>query len=115
MRLSQFSQGFELTDAIAAHVESRVRLALGTASEQIDAVSVRLTDVNADRGGNDKRCRMVARLRNLPAVVVEMTHADLYAAIDGAAASAKEAVWRHLKRRRTLRREYANRSRHLYA
>jgi ribosome-associated translation inhibitor RaiA len=115
MRLSQFSQGFDLSDAIAEHVTNRVGFALGTASDQINTVSVRMTDVNADRGGNDKRCRMVVDLRGPRTIVVEATHADLYTAIDDAAAVAKEAVWRHLKRRQTLQREHANRSRHLYA
>ena len=115
MRLTQFSQGFALSDAIGQHVANRVQSALGTASDQIDAVSIRMTDINAGRGGVDKRCRIVMGLRNARTVVVEAIHADLYAAIDDAAAAAKEAVWRHLKRRKTLRREYANRSRHLFA
>lgn len=115
MRLNQFSQGFELTDAIAGHVVNRVQFALGTASDHINTVSVRMTDVNAGRGGDDKRCRIVVGLRNFRTVVVEVTHADLYTAIDDAAAAAKEAVWRHLKRRQTLQREHATRSRQLYA
>lgn len=115
MRLNQFTQGFELTDAIAQHVVSGVHFALGTASDQIKVVSVRMTDVNAGRGGDDKRCRMVVGLRNFRTIVVEAVHVDLYAAIGEAAAAAKEAVWRHLKRRQTLQREYANRSRRLYA
>ena len=115
MRLNQFMQGLELTDANAEHAATRVQFALGTASDHISAVSVRMTDVNADRGGNDKRCRMVVDLRNLRTVVVEAMDADLYAAIDDVAAAAKEAVWRHVKRRQTLQREYASRSRGLYA
>lgn len=110
MRLNIFGQSFELTDAIVQHVEGRVKLALGTASDRISAVSVFVADINAGRGGTDKRCRIVVWLRNFRAVVVEAVHADLYAAVDEAAYRAKETVWRHLKRRRTLRREYANRS-----
>lgn len=109
MRLNVFGHGFELTDGIVHHVEGRVKLALGTASDRIRAVSVGLTDINSTRGGIDKRCRVVVRFRNRRTVVVEAVHDDLYAAVDDAVHRAKEAVWRHLRRRRTLRREYANR------
>lgn len=109
MRIQILSRSFELTEAIEAHVESRLRLALGTAGDQIGGVTVRLADVNANRGGTDKRCHVVVLLRSLGSVVVESTHADLYAAVDDVAHRAKEAVWRHLKRRRTLYREYATR------
>ena len=109
MRLNVFGHGFELTEGIEHHVESRVEFALGTASDRISEVSVGLKDINSTRGGIDKRCRVVVRLHNRRTVVVEAVHSDLYAAVDDAAHRAKEAVWRHLKRSRTLRREYANR------
>ena len=116
MRLNQFSQGFELTAAIAAHVDSRVQLALATAGDQIDTVTVRLADINGSRGGEDKRCRIVVSLRNSSrTVVVDATHADLYTAVDDATAAAKEAVWRGLQRRRTLLRDQAGRHRRLLA
>lgn len=110
MRITVYSLSFELTDAIVRHVEGRTKLSLATASDRINAVSVRLADVNGSRGGIDKRCRLVIWLRHLRTIVVEAVDPDLYAAVDAAASRAKEAVWRHIKRRRTLRREYANRS-----
>jgi ribosome-associated translation inhibitor RaiA len=115
MRLTQFSQGFELTAAIAGHVEHRLQLALGAAADQINAVDVRMTDVNATHGGEDKRCRIVVGLRNLRTVVVESVRRDLYGAIDEAAGAVKEAVWRHLQRRRTLQRGHGTRAQRLYA
>lgn len=110
MRLNIVAQNFELTNAITRYVEDRVKLALGPASKRINSVSVRLADINAERGGPDKRCRLVIWLSNLRTIVIDAVNADLYFAVDEAAGRAKEAVWRHLKRRRTLRREYANRS-----
>lgn len=110
MRITVCGLNFELTDAIVRHVEGRIKLSLATASDRIDAVSVRLADINGSRGGIDKRCRIVMGLRPLRTLVVQAVDLDLYAAVDAAASRAKEAVWRHIKRRRTLRREYANRS-----
>ncbi len=112
MRIRIQGLSFELTDAIVRHIEGRIKLSLGTASDQIAAVSVRLKDINGPRGGADKRCRIVVRLRPLRSIIVEAVGRDLYATVDEAAARAKEAVWRRLKRRRTLRREYANRGLH---
>src|SRR3954470_23274668 len=107
MRLDIVGRSFALTDAIVGHVTGRVRAAFGAAAGQVGVVSVRLSDINGARGGVDKRCRLVVGLRNLRTVVVEAVHADLYAAVDEAAGRAKEAVRRHVKRRRTLGREYA--------
>jgi putative sigma-54 modulation protein len=117
MRMTVFGRSFELTEAIVRHVEGRVRLSLGAAAERIESVSVRLSDVNGPRGGEDKRCRVVVYLRQGRDVVTEAVDGDLYAAVDAAVGRAKEAVWRFVHRRRTLRRQYAYRSRlaHLLA
>lgn len=110
MRIMVCGLSFGLTDAIVRHVEGRIKMSLATASDRIGAVSVRLADVNGSRGGIDKRCRMVIWLRHHRPIVVEAVDPDLYVAVDMAANRAKEAVGRHIKRRRTLRREYANRT-----
>ena len=110
MQITVYGLSFELTDAIVRHVENRIKLSLATASDRIKTVSVRLADINGNRGGIDKRCRIVIRLLNLRTIVVEAVDPDLYAAVDMAVGRAKETVWRHIKRRRTLRREYANRN-----
>jgi putative sigma-54 modulation protein len=96
--------GFSLTDAILRHVETRVESALGRFSPWVVRVAVRLDDVNADRGGEDKRCSIVVSLRRRGAVVAEAIRTDLYVAVDEAAArirrSVKRAAKRHLTRDR---------------
>jgi ribosome-associated translation inhibitor RaiA len=57
-------------------------------------VTARLEDVNADRGGADMRCALVASLRGRGVVVVEALHADLYAAVDEAAGRLRRAAVR---------------------
>jgi putative sigma-54 modulation protein len=95
---------FPLTDAIQRHVESRVEAALGPVARWVRGVTARLEDINADRGGIDKRCRLVAALRRHGVVVAEATHTDLYAAVDEAAGrirrSATRAVTRRMPRER---------------
>jgi putative sigma-54 modulation protein len=95
---------FTLTDAIRRHVEARVEAALGPLSRWVIRVTARLEDINADRGGIDKRCRLVVAVRRHGVVVAEATHADLYTAVDEAAArirrSATRAVMRHVPRGR---------------
>lgn len=109
MQIDVCGLSFKLTGAIEHHVEGRVKLALGPASESVNGVMVRLRDTNGARGGVDKGCRVVVWLRGRGAVVVDTVAPDLYAAVDAAAAKLREAVRRQLRRRRTLRREYANR------
>jgi putative sigma-54 modulation protein len=90
--------GFSLTDSLQRHVEARVGSALGPVTRWILTVAARLDDVNANRGGVDKRCRLVVTLRNRATVVTEATDADLYAAVDAAASRLRRAALRVVKR-----------------
>lgn len=96
--------GFPLTDAILRHVESRVESALGPFAQAVIRVTVRVQDVNARRGGVDKRCTVVVALRQRGVVAAEVTDQDLYAAVDAVAPrirrAVKRAVKRHLARER---------------
>src|SRR5688500_12531678 len=71
------AMGFVLTDAIRRHVEARVGAALGPFARWILKVTVRLEDVNADRGGVDKRCGIVVALRRHGVEIAEAVNADL--------------------------------------
>ena len=103
------AMGFSLTDAIRRHVEARVEAALGPLARRVATVTARLEDVNADRGGVDKRCRLVTVLRRLGVVVAEATSGDLYAAVDEAAGRARRAALRAVTRRRPRERKDAQR------
>src|SRR5688500_10861867 len=96
--------GFPLTDALVQHVEARVESALGPFSCRVLKVTVRLDDINGSRGGVDKRCSVVVALRRHGVEVAEAVDADLYRAIDEAAARIRRSVARaakaHLSRER---------------
>ena len=101
--------GFPLTDAIRRAVESRMRSALAPVRRWIMVVTVRLHDVNAGRGGVDKRCRIVVALRRRGVVVAEATEVDLYAAIDSAAGRVRRAARESV--RRIIGRDWKDRRR----
>jgi ribosome-associated translation inhibitor RaiA len=89
---------FPLTEAIRRHVEGRVGAALAPIARRVSDVTARLEDINADHGGIDKRCRLVAALRHGGIVVAEAVAADLYAAVGEAAKRARRSVLRALAR-----------------
>jgi putative sigma-54 modulation protein len=89
---------FPLTDAIRRYAESRTRLALAPVRSWILAATVRLNDVNAGRGGVDKRCRIVVAQRRRGVIIAEATNSDLYAAIDSAAGRLRRAARESVRR-----------------
>ena len=93
------ARGFALTDSLREHVERRLRFALGWADDRLRQVSVRLSDENGPRGGEDKRCRIQIAFSGAPGMVIDDTEADLYVAIDRAGRS----VARRLERQRDYR------------
>lgn len=90
--------GFALTDAILSHVEARLGSALGPFSRWVLKATVRLEDINADHGGDDKRCSIVVALRRHGVQIAEATNADLYAAVDESANRIRRSVRRATKR-----------------
>lgn len=98
------ARSFALTDAIHKHVLHQVNPVLEACNIHPDAAQVWLDDVNGDRGGEDKRCRIAITGRVAGEVVVDAVHHDLYTAIDAASSRLKGALRRRLQRHRTLQR-----------
>ncbi|MGF1546596.1 MAG: HPF/RaiA family ribosome-associated protein [Thiotrichales bacterium] len=94
-----------LTEALQNHIDRRMRMILARVGQRITRVIVRLSDVNGPKGGCDKVCKIEIRLSGLPDVVIEDVQADLYLAIDRAAARAGRTLARRIEtplaRRRT--------------
>ncbi|MGE0384133.1 MAG: HPF/RaiA family ribosome-associated protein [Gammaproteobacteria bacterium] len=102
MNIDIRTRGFELTEALRRHAERRVRFALDWAGDYVRTVSLRFSDINGPRGGNDKRCQLQIALPRMRAVVIEDTAADLYLAIDHAVDRASRTLRRRLSRHRTF-------------
>lgn len=92
--------GIPATEAIEAHTQRRLAFALSRFSTHLDRILVRFSDLNGPRGGTDKVCQVDLQLKGLGPASVEARDADLYAAVDLAAAKAGRRVARLLDRRR---------------
>ena len=93
------SLSFAITDGLRNHIKRRLAFALSAREEHIHRVSVRLTDVNGPKGGDDMCCHIQVVLNQLPDVVVKDTQADIYMAVDRAADRVGRTVTRQLSRK----------------
>lgn len=109
MRIVIHGHGIEVERFIRDYVQRRLQFALARFSTRIRAVAVRLADVNGDRGGIDRSCRIMAHLIPRGRIVIEDLDADLFAVIDRAADRTGRAVARELRRRWDVRRRTASR------
>lgn len=100
MHIDIHTHGFSLTPGLREHVEKRLAYALSHIGDSIMRLTVRLSDINGPKGGDDKRCLIELRLKKASAVVIEDVEADLYVAIDRAAERAARTLSRRLARLR---------------
>lgn len=100
MQIEIHARDFALTDGLREAVERRLRFALGRFDERPFRVSVRLSDLNGPRGGEDKHCAIRVRVGGLPDIVVEDTEADLYTAVNRATERVARTLRRKLQRAR---------------
>lgn len=107
MRVMIHGQGITVDRALKEHAQRRLQFALSRFSTRIRDVFVRLTDVNGQRGGVDKRCRIVASLIPSGTVVIEDMDADSVVAIDRAADRMGRTIARGLRHRWELKRRSA--------
>ncbi|MEH6628462.1 MAG: HPF/RaiA family ribosome-associated protein [Motiliproteus sp.] len=105
MRIDIQTKGFELTDGLRQNVKRRLRFALSWASNDVDRIIVRLSDINGPRGGNDKRCAIQIPIPRMQDVIIEDTRADLYVAINRAVDRAEHTIARKLERRHEHRHQ----------
>ena len=105
MKLVISTKNVNLDDTLRKHIEQRIYFAFSRFSPRISRVSVMAEDINGPRGGTDKRCRIVVKLKRSGELTVEATDTDMSAAVSTAADRAGRAAQRELERRRTLGRK----------
>lgn len=103
--------GVELDDDDRAYIRQRLGAKLGKFAKSIERVTVRVRDVNGDRGGVDKVCNIKVVLSGLPSVVFESQSASLKVAVNAALTGVERAVRRSVDRRRTTPLKAAGRMR----
>ena len=104
MDLSIKGHDLDLSDALKAYTERRLRFSLGGFAKKLQRVEVRLSDVNGPRGGIDKSCAITAILRQLGIVFARAKGANAYSTIDSAASRVRAGLARRLNRHRADRR-----------
>ena len=115
MQIDIHARGFSLTDALETHVHNRLGFTFLHASNRVQRVRVRLSDLNGPRGGVDKRCLVEVRLEGLPAVVVQDVQSNMYTAIDRAVGRTARTVKRRLAQQGSRRHQEAVQHAHLLA
>lgn len=83
--------------ALRLYAVRKIAAALTGFAHAIDIVSVRLSDINGpERGGVDMLCRIVVRLKNQSALVVEDLSGDIDQAINRATERMEQMLGRQL-------------------
>lgn len=81
MRTSITSPHWPVTEALAAHIQACIESLEQRFGDRVRSIAIRLMDVNGPKGGEDKVCRLQARIDNHPSINTEGRHAELYTAI----------------------------------
>ncbi len=81
MRTEIISLRWSVTEAMASHIAIRLNQLEHRFGDHVSSMAVRLTDINGPKGGDDKVCRLQARIVNHPSINTEGRHADIYTAI----------------------------------
>ena len=99
------TSGVEVESGLREHIERRLTFALSRFGSRVTKASVTLADNNGPKGGIDKSCLIVVRLRGVGEVVAEVVDTDWPVAVDRAANRIGHNVGRGLERKRDFARE----------
>jgi len=105
MRFSVSGDRVQVTTDLREYIDRRLHFALGRFSPAIDHVSVRVGDINGPRGGVDKYCQIVVKLRasGSSPIAIGDNDEDLYAAVTQASNRAGRTVARAVERKQGKR------------
>ena len=98
MKVDIQARDFSLTDSILSYTRERIYFLLGSRFDQIQRISVWISDVNGPKGGIDKRCQVRISLPRLKDIYVDDVQSDLYVAIFRATDRASRTINRRLRR-----------------
>lgn len=104
MEVKVQTKGLSTAPFLRQHASQRMHAALARFDDSVRAVSVRLGDINGPRGGADKLCRIVVRLKNSSQVVIEELGQDIFQVIDKVADRVHQSVSRQLGRVKQISR-----------
>jgi putative sigma-54 modulation protein len=82
MRTEITSLHWPVTDALQGHIHACLAHLETRFGDRIKEIEIRLLDVNGPKGGEDKVCRIQARIDKHPSFHTEGRNGDLYQAIN---------------------------------
>ena len=83
------------------HIERRLRFALSRFAVRIEKIVVFLHDQNGPKGGIDKVCRVLVKVRGCGIIMSVVADTDWIAAVDRATSRISRSVARQIERRRS--------------
>lgn len=86
------------------HIDVRLRFALARFGSRVERVTVFLHDRNGPKGGVDKVCRIMAKVRGCGEIVAAVVDTEWPVAVDRASTRIGHTVSRQLARVREIRR-----------
>jgi len=89
----------ELGDKALSRATAKIENAFSKFDSQVISVEVAARDINGTRGGVDKECRLLVRLRKMDDVFVTVREESIFKAIDSAISRAERSVKRKMRRR----------------
>jgi putative sigma-54 modulation protein len=92
-------KGLSESAKLRRFASNKLNVALSRFSPVIEKASMQLDDINGpDRGGVDKLCRVVLRMKNNSIVVIEELGSDIRQAIDRVSDRLHHSASRHISR-----------------
>jgi len=101
MQLQIHRQNIRLDQNQLEEIERRMMFALDQFDSWVVDATVYVEDVNGNKGGIDKSCRVLVNLRSGKTIKVEDIDAELMAAVARAADRLSNAVGREIERKRS--------------
>lgn len=105
MKIDIQASDFSLTDSVLTFIKERINYTLNSRFDQIQRITIRLSDVNGSRAGIDKRVNVKILLPRMKEIIVDDVKSDIYAAIFKAMDRASLTVNRRLARLQEKKRK----------
>lgn len=98
MRVDIRFRGFKGSEALRAYALRRIQLQLSRFGHQLNAVVVRVTDINGPRGGLDKQCQVTVSGPKIGTSSLVELSGNAYASVDTALERIGRALTREFSR-----------------
>lgn len=104
MKIEVRFRNLEASELLRQYAVRRIQLQLSRFAAAVRSITVRLSDVNGPRGGDDKRCHIELSGPGLGSLAIDERSGNAYAAVDVAVERAARSARRELQRARAGRR-----------